>query len=74
MCPHDRKIDREFLQNDSNSCKHFDKIFTHISHAFKRNVNKIKKSRPISRILSFLRTDHHPSSSAIACRIKRPTR
>ena len=38
------------------------------------NSHLKKKSRPISRILSFLRTDHHPSSSAIACRIKRPTR
>jgi len=45
-----------------------------ISHNFMRDKVKIKKSRPISRILSFLRTDHHPSSSAIACRIKRPTR
>jgi len=33
-----------------------------------------KKSRPISRILSFLRTDHHPSSYVIAYVIKQPTR
>ena len=35
---------------------------------------KIKKSRPVSRILSFLRTDHHPSRSVIAYRFKQPTR
>ena len=35
---------------------------------------KIKKSRPISRILSFLRTDHHPSRSVITYRFKQPTR
>ena len=34
----------------------------------------LKKSRPISRILSFLRTDHHPSRSVIAYRFKQPTR
>ncbi len=33
-----------------------------------------KKCRPISRILSFLRTDHHPSSYVIAYVIKQPTR
>ena len=33
-----------------------------------------KKSRPISRILSFLRTDHHPSRSVITYRFKQPTR
>jgi hypothetical protein len=37
-------------------------------------TRKIKKSRPISRILSFLRTDHHPSRSVITYRFKQPTR
>jgi hypothetical protein len=37
-------------------------------------IKALKKSRPISRILSFLRTDHHPSRSVIAYRFKQPTR
>jgi len=37
-------------------------------------ITNLKKSRPISRILSFLRTDHHPSRSVIAYRFKQPTR
>ena len=43
-------------------------------HFFWSHKHSIKKSRPISRILSFLRTDHHPSSYVIAYVIKQPTR
>jgi len=43
------------------------------SHGFMRGSHIKKKSRPISRILSFLRTDHHPSRSVIANRFKQPT-